>query len=291
MAETYTTPPVQVDNVKTLLEHAARMVDPITPAGGCYEGKPIVVVPRDFKLEALPWADAKPNKVAEVVRFHGLESFSRYVSDWKDAAGNGATVIFSGTGARRALVAVLDYHRKAADASPIPSFNRHVAVYAPRFSPRLETWRAANKKPLSQWEFAQFIENNLRDIREPAGATLLGIINEWSVEGVVKFSKVQRLQDGTVSVSFANEQTATARQMPVPTVFSLCLPVFANEAPVIVLARLRYRLGSSGELKFWFDIDELEEAAEAAWDSILAKAKTGTGIAPLLGIPDSVHVG
>ncbi len=279
------------DNVRTILEHATRMSVPVYPAPDL-DGAPVVVVPQGFKLETVPWASTKAREMREVVRFEGIDSFCRYVTVWKDAAGAGASVIFSSTGEKRALVAALDYHRVSVDGSPVPSFHRHVAIYAPKWSQRLVTWSGANRKQMTQWEFAQFLETNLRDISLPAGATLLGIINEWAVEGAVKFSKVQRMQDGTVSCSFSNEVTATARQVPVPTEFQLAIPVFANELPVAVPARLRYRLNQgSGELKFWFELDQLEEAVDFAWAGIMAKAKTGTGIAPLQGIPNSIKIG
>lgn len=270
------------DAVKTILEHASRCNQPVHPPG-LLRGKPVIVVPHGYKIEELPWNETRPDRVRASVMFHQLASFSAYVAEWRDETPMSETVVFASDVGDRRVVAYLDWHT-ASGGSPSPA--THVAIYQPKLGKIMQRWLAMDGKPMKQWEFAQFIERNLASIVSPAGADLLGIINEWSVEGSVRCSRVQRLENGTVNVSFSNEQTASARQMPVPTVFRLKMAIYERTDPVELVARLRYRLGGDGSLAFWFELDELEAAKDIAWDLILAQVRTGTGIAPLLGMPN-----
>src|SRR3546814_8519863 len=75
-------------------------------------------------------------------------------------------------------------------------------------------------------EFGLFIEDNAKDVLDPAGGDLLQMALNFSSLRQVTFNSGRRLQDGTVSFEFKEEEKTG--NVKLPPQIKLALPVFRD---------------------------------------------------------------
>lgn len=220
----------------------------------------------------------RPSQKRGTVTFHDETSFSAYVLAHQD----GRSRVFADVGGQK-LVAVLDHH-----SSEGPGWGRHRAILATKQSKPWLAWMGINKNAQWQVAFAEFIENNLRDIAAPAGAEILRMVNTFQAKRSVTFDQAQNLTNGSVQLAYHDAVTATGAggdkgMVEIPKEFILALYPFetgqANVTKFQVTARLRYRLGD-GAVKLWVDLLNPEDVIETAFlDRVQAIEKaTGTPV-------------
>lgn len=136
----------------------------------------------------------------------------------------------------------------------------HRALYEPEFSQEWKTWTANNGKgqPFTQFEFANFIEVNNKDIAAtegmPTGAQMLEMALNMEANQDVRFKSAIRLQNGGVDLNYvSNDDAQTITRMKLFERFSIGIPVFVNDEPYRIDARLRYRV-RDGKLTFWYEL-------------------------------------
>jgi uncharacterized protein YfdQ (DUF2303 family) len=157
-----------------------------------------------------------------------------------------------------------------------PGWGDHRVTYTCPHTTEWRTWIGANKKPMNQVDFAQFIEDNLPDIVE--GALLLEVSRTLEAKKKVNFASGIRLSDGQNQFTYEEqiEGTAGKGQFKVPETFALGLSVFEGGDKYAVEARLRYRI-NEGKLALWYDLTRphkiVEDAVKGVWKSI----EEGTG--------------
>ena len=149
---------------------------------------------------------------------------------------------------------------------------------APR-SIECATWTAADKSAMGQSEFAQFIENNVADIRNPPGATVLEVARNLQAKKAVDFSSAIRLATGEQQFTYSEVIQGSSQNgnISVPEEFTLGIPVFLNDALYEVRARLRYRITDS-KLKLWYDLYRPEAIITDAFDKIVSTIAEKTGV-------------
>lgn len=270
-------PPVPSDyrtEADAIIEHAHATGVPHAPPEH-YEGTPVLVLPKGYVTHVVPGWRRRPARASGTVLCETLDSFCRYVCQFK----TGSSEVF--VSVQKGLVAaILDYH--SADELSDGNWCEHRCNLVPIKSDAFDRWEKVNGKPMSQSEFALFLENNLQHVFEPAGADLLNIINAFEVDGVMQFSKVQRLQDGSVKMAFNSETRAKSGEVNVPTKFAISVPMFLGDEPIPISARLRYRLGAGGDLKLWFELEELPEARLRSFSAMVERIAKVTEIVPFL---------
>lgn len=271
-----TYPPVPSESrtdTDAIIEAAHGGLQPHAPPEG-YEGVPIIVLPKGYSATpAHPWVQ-RPKRPIATITFETLDSFCAYIGEFDVGFSRVFVSVQKGI-----LTAILDYHHAGTDTG---NWCQHRCNLVPIKSDAFARWEAVNNKPMSQSEFALFLENNLQHVFEPSGADLLGIINAFEVDGVMQFSKVQRLQDGSVKMAFSNETRAKSGEVNVPTKFAISVPMFLGDDPIPISARLRYRLGAGGDLKLWFELEELPEARLRAFKAMVEKIEEQTDVVPFL---------
>lgn len=164
-----------------------------------------------------------------------------------------------------------------------PGWADHTATYDCPLSREWKLWNAANKKPVGQIEFAQFIEDNALDILTPAdkpgaptAAEMLEVAMTFEAKKKVNFASGIRLDNGQQQLTYEEVIDGTTRkgQLQVPQTFWICIPVFEGAPRYFLEARFRYRIGDGGQLAVWYDLirphKALEDAATEVWKQIEA---------------------
>lgn len=250
--------------------------------------QPYIILKDAAGNERVEWLDKVfdvPTQQKGCVRLKDAESFIRYFNAYKgDASAIYATMVPC------KFVAVIDEDYTDGDA--LPNWREFRAEFTPDYSTEKETWWAANRKPFDSTEaFALFLEDNLPDIVEPEGATMLEIALNFRVNQDVRYSSAQRLSDGHIDLGYQNiveaGATGPAGRIQIPEQFRIEVPIFAGVgAPKYGIdARFRYRL-SSGNLKLWYELVRPHKVLETAFTDLWTKVGAETVRQILLGTPE-----
>lgn len=273
------------DNVATILE-AGRKIRSLELQGVIHQqegGRPFIVMPNGDVKDMEPWA-AAPTNVRACVAVADAASFVEYVNRFKDAG----SVVFADLEGR-SFTAILDYHRPDEGDVVIPRWGSHRLSYACAPTQDWRTWSDANNTPSTQEAFARFIENNLPNIVEPAGADLLQIAMTLEAKKSVDFRSSTRLADG--QTQFRYEETLEGRangttegSIVVPTTFVLGLEPFAGIGLKRVDARFRYRL-KEAKLTMWFELVRADDVLRKAFEEVTYRIRAGIGDTVVLSGP------
>lgn len=185
------------------------------------------------------------------------------------------------------------------------SFEKHKAVYAFPFSKELKSWQKDNNSAMNQLEFAVFIESNVLDISEPPApdkesealkeirmrcgghyATvnkMMELSKGISIRADERATIKHDLNTGEAIVQFNSEHTdATGAAIKVPNMFVIVIPVLDGGKQYQLPCRLRYRL-NSGQVRWWYEIIDLDRAIKLAIDEELEQIKEKIGLPVFYG--------
>lgn len=205
------------------------------------------------------------------VQFYEALSFSRFVKRFR----NGTTILFADAIARR-FTAAIDYH-PASEEQGTAQWDLFRAVLPLRHTPSWETWAKANGQAMDQATFAQFLEDNIPDIAEPSGATLVEIARTLEAKTDVQFESHIRADNGAHRFQYIENVNGTAAgNVTIPQELTLVLQPFEGSKSYPVKARFRYRI-TSKKLTMWFDLVRLQDVLKAAFDDELLKISAELG--------------
>jgi uncharacterized protein YfdQ (DUF2303 family) len=242
-----------------------------------------LVLPEGYKhvdlTSAINAAQPMPPRKSGTVALGDMTSFNAYVLDQGDQL---RCYIYADP-EQRTLTAVLNEHGNL-DA-PDPGWRDFRAVYKAELTREFDKWLRHNKQPLEQEAFAIFIEDNIADVVDPSGETLLNIALTLQAKTEANFSSSRRLDNGQVSFSYTENIDARAGSgsIEIPREFAIGLRLFKNGEGYRIRARLKYRLGG-GKVKFWFELDRPEDVIEDAFKAYIEQARA-TGHTVLIGKP------
>lgn len=225
------------------------------------------------KLEAPRFLTAAPT-------FNDAGAFIAYVNQFKVAA---TRIFYTDQGT---FVAVIDYHDGGgSDASP--KHGDHIALLALVRSPEWKEWAEHNEKAMGQQSFAEFIEDNAKDLLQPDPETMLRVASGLHATVGATFRQATNQANGQIQLAFDEtiNGTVNGKEEAIPTTFQVGLRPFMGCSRYPVDCRLRYRIDRSqgAALKLHYKALHLEWITETALDGIVAKVKDETGIAPALG--------
>lgn len=242
-----------------------------------------LVIPEGFRhidlTASMEKAGEYPKRKTGTVHLGDLSSFNVYVADQGESY---ETYIFADPDART-LTAVLNEHDKGDNHAGWRDFR---AVYKAELSREFTNWLNANKKVMEQEEFAIFLEDNIADVVEPSGETLLQVALTLQAKTEVQFSSHKRLDNGQVQFTYNEVVEARAGgsgMIEIPREFTIGLRLFKNGEGYKIRARLKYRLHGS-KLKFWFELDREQNAIEDAFQAYVDLAREN-GFTVLIGKP------
>ena len=237
-------------------------------------GTPAIVLPEGYSLERQDDLRDKPIRVKQSVVAHDVKGFEDYINAFK----LDHTRLFAGLKPRPKLVGVIDYHHRDGD----PEWGQHSISCAMMHSEEWTRWMGFNKKKTGQIEFAEFIEENYRDVTAPSAAELLAIALNISSMRDVEFKSDARLSSGEVQFSYVQKEVAG--QMRLPERITIAPPVFVSGQRYPFEARLKHRI-NDGKLTLWLELDRPDLVVEHAYAQELIAIEAGTGIAVFRGLP------
>lgn len=240
-------------------------------------------VPKDYThkdiTDLVEKAQPTPNRKRGTVALKDVASLLAYCADQCMPESG---YIYADPDARR-LTAVFNDHR----AALLPGWRDHRAEFKAEYTPEFDNWLRHNKQPKSQTEFAEFIEDNLADITEPAAAQLLEVATTMQAKTGINFSSSKRLDNGQVQLEYTETIDARAGAggaLQIPKEFALGLRIFKNGSGYRLKARLKYRL-SGGAVKFWYELDRPEKSVEDAFAGYVEAVRQTSGYTVLIGTP------
>lgn len=244
------------------------------------DGEKFVVLPSTMKVENVT-KYFPPAFIERRVCLIDGASFSDYVNLFKKEA----TLIFATVGDEGAvLTAFLDYH-KPPDLAARCS---HTAVFQTFPTTEWKTWMAANRKGMTQVEFATWLEDNGALFSEPNGAELMELVLSLEGKQDVHFTSAHRLDSG--KNRFDYDEDVTLKGAPTSKTGSVDLPreLIAGIAPFhgapkyAVRARLKYRIQSRA-LSLWFETIAPHLIIRESVLAVVKDVAEKTKIIPLLG--------
>lgn len=190
---------------------------------------------------------------------------------------------------RRIITAVLNAH-----SQETPRWGDHRLHLQLKCTRSWTEWTANDRKWLPQREFAEFIEEHLGDIREPAAAEMLEMAQNFQAKTTVKFASGTRLSSGEMTLNWEETTDATAGakgHIKIPSTFKIAvkcleLPVVEGWDPVVygLDARFRYRI-ERGQLAVSYLLDDSAAVLRDAVLAVVEQVEDGLGIEVLRGTP------
>jgi uncharacterized protein YfdQ (DUF2303 family) len=269
------------DIATALLAAGSALGDPRTHTTP--DGRPYTIVPDGYQIKELPRADAPERPIAKVP-LRDAASFIRYYNDHAEPRSR----IFATLEPAR-FVAVFDELHPALDMDTrMPqgqaAWREFRATFDVPASREWKLWNAANRQPMNQLAFAEFLQDNLPDVIQPDGADLLQLALNFEASQAGSFVATQRLQDGSHNLQWRADNNASG-SVKLPEQITLSIPVFENEAASELRARLRYRV-KEGALAIWYELIRPHKVLEAAFRATWERIATETGAVILLGSPE-----
>lgn len=264
------------EDYQAIIDAGQNLGQPKAAGDGLY-----AVIPEGSTVEDLERFLDAPIRARATVTAKTAETFSAYVNRFKILGGAAPKTAVFADQEKFTLVGIIDYHGFGE-----PAFREHRVSYTAPRSLEWQTWKGKNGQTMSQTDFARFIEDNVVDIRSPAGAEVLEVSRGLQAKSSVEFASAIRLSDGSQQFTYAETiDGSTAKgTMKVPEEFTLGIPVFFGGQAYSVVARLRYRI-KEGKLVLWYDLYRPEYIEKDAFEQIVADVGEKTGIEIWHGVP------
>lgn len=217
---------------------------------------------------------AHPRRATGKFRFDDLESFALYLKRHSDKSDTTAWCKADFPKGQLSFSAVLNDHDIDAD---YPGHRDWSAHWSPAKSEEWKTWMESDGKPMSQVDFAYFIERNLKDIATgeglPTGTQMLQMATNMEITQDSKFKSQAKLQSGGVRLTYIDDaDEATEKAMEVFSKFAIGIQVFRGGEGFRLEARLRYRL-NQGKLLFWYELVRPDVTLEAAAQKLVEQLR------------------
>ena len=242
---------------------------------------PFALVPQGVKVQDLEGMLRAPTRIRQAVTVLDADTFIAYVNRFASTA----SVVFCDGPEGRTFRAVLDYHQPEQ-----PSWGQHVAVYQCPISIEWGRWKSSDRKRMDQATFAEFFEENIKDITAPEGipdapsaADMLEISRTLEAKKNISFRQGTRLDNGQVQLTYNEEidgRAGEAGQLRIPEQFFIGVKPFLGGDAFCVPARFRYRI-QDGRLMMWFELVRPDKVLEEAYNAVRDKIQTAINDVPL----------
>lgn len=250
----------------------ARIAQQAASAEEIYPGKLYLVAGADGRMEQIDTYDydVRPRAKSLSVTVADFPSFATYLN--KHGI-EGETEI-SAHETEGLFSAVID-----AGTDDEPGWRHHQLKLDLTASDEWKVWTAQSGRLLTQEAFAEFIEDNARNVVSPSSAELLEVAQSLQVKRGVDFESGTRLSDGNVQFGYRETTTATAGtagSLTIPATLDLALSPFRGGQPYKVPATFRYRLQEK-RLALGFKLQNADQIRRDAFAAIAAEVEKYAG--------------
>ncbi|HCL3274237.1 TPA: DUF2303 family protein [Pseudomonas aeruginosa] len=242
---------------------------------------PLALVPNGVEIESLEHLLPAPTRTRKQVTLLDAETFIAYVSRFSTAA----TAVFCNGPEGRTFSAIIDYHQPEQ-----PAWCDHVATYRCPTTVEWGNWKGHDRKRLDQAGFAEFIEDNVKDIVQPAdqpsapsAADMLEISRTLEAKKNITFRQGTRLDNGQIQLTYNEEidgRAGATGQLSIPEQFFIGVKPFLGGDAFLITARFRYRIQES-RLVMWYELVRPDKVLEEAYGAVRAKIQSGIDEVPL----------
>ena len=250
-------------------------------------------LPPGWTLQTVDNESKQPNprRARGNVIFHGLDGFMEYVNAHK--TGDHATTLWARPAADKVnliLEAVFNDH--AADLC-VPGWRDWTAAYSSQLDPDFSVWLGRNGRPFAQAEFGEFLEDYCHlitnfvptEARAPSGADMARMARQMEIKHEAVFKSILYPESGGVDMTYTDgPDAASVQKMQAFDAFYLEMPIFRHSEPVILEARLRYKL-SGGKLSFTYKLIGLTKAFDVQTRKLIADVAAATELPVWAGNP------
>lgn len=237
---------------------------------------PFVVVPGEGKVHTFTETLDRPLQLQQTVNLHTAKDFIAYVNRFAD---ENSVIFVNVLGGK--IQAVLDYH----EATPVVEYGSnayqrlcsHKAVFNVEQTPEFKKIRDKSGESMSQSDFALFLEDVMPYINQPAAAELYEIVSTLSAKTSVDFKSGVRTDNGQVSITYNENIDASAGRegkLNIPEQIVFGIQVHRGGSHYALPARFRYRI-KDGNLRMWYDLDQLEKAIEKSMEDTVTYIREG----------------
>jgi uncharacterized protein YfdQ (DUF2303 family) len=267
---------IETDNLQTLVTTAqeAAAGQPLEP-GKVYAFR----TPQGIQRVDLTGPDhtGQPPRKAGTTTVRDAASFAAYFGKHADPD----TEVYADAD-RLTVTAVLDAH--TADTA---RWSGHRLSLSLRKTKAWEQWTALDGKLMSQEQFAEFIEDHLPELLEPAAATMLEIAQSIQATTKAEFQSGTRLQSGERQLKYTEDVRASAGrkgELIIPETFTVGLVPFEGSEGYKLTARLRYRITDS-TLRMGFKLDRPHDILTTAFQDVVTAIGEGIEQPVMNGTP------
>lgn len=207
----------------------------------------------------------RPDRPRGIYKPATVESFIAYVDKHRQLSATSVWVHPT----EGKIRAILDDH----EDKFAPGWGEHRAALDLLATPEWEFWTKLDGKLVSQGEFAEHIEEGVRQIQNPAAADMLEIAQSFHAATDAKFRSRIVLASGEVRMAYDETVEAQAGQhgeIKIPQEFELAIAPFVGEEPYKVMARFRYRV-RNGNLQLGYSLIEPELVVRDCLERIAGK--------------------
>lgn len=237
---------------------------------------PFVVVPGEGKVHTFPETLNRPLQLQQTVSLHTAKDFIGYVNRFAD---KNSVIFVNVLGGK--IQAVLDYH----EATPVDEYGSnakqrlcsHKAIFNVEQTSEFKKIRDKSGESMSQSDFALFLEDVMPYINQPAAAELYEIVSTLSAKTSVDFKSGVRTDNGQVSITYNENIDASAGRegkLNIPEQIVFGIQVHRGGSHYALPARFRYRI-KDGNLRMWYDLDQLEKAIEKSMEDTVTYIREG----------------
>jgi len=221
--------------------------------------------------------EAKPSRRRGSFAFHDAASFSAYIA----LQGAEGTELLMADRERYLIEAALDAHGLNDAAA---GWHQHRALFKLRPTKPWLTWIGKNGAYVAQADFAAFIEDNMPDIVDPDGASILEVAKTLQIKNNVLVKSAVRLDTGEQQFTYEDNHSARGGvgMIQIPSQFILGLVPFEGCETYKVAARLRYRL-QEGRLLLGYALIRHDRVADDAFDTVVKNIEDVTEASILAG--------
>lgn len=291
------------------IDHRAKVEYLVEGKAGEGDGAPVAFVPQGFRTESLKrYLDEylpRPERRTGTVVLTELSSLAEYINLYK--APETLVYIDDRNITEPRIAVVFDEHEPLMPVKPPkpqPGWREHRAGYAFPLTPEWRAWVDVSKRPLTQAEFAAFLEDHVTDVVSPTdpgeparkmaedlGITLAGpaklleLSRGLSINVDQKVVQAQNLSSGEGKLVFEEtHKDAGGAPISVPGAFAIAVPVFRGGDLYRIPVRLKYRL-TGGRLQWNLTPYRMDQVFENAIEGAAQDLRKKTAVTVLRGAP------